>query len=62
MNAHDAAGVAALTIIVVPLLMAMGASMKPERRRQSTEAKSHEQVLQDDTAPEERQRPAEPGA
>jgi len=32
MNADDAAGLAALTVIAVPLLIAMGASMKPERR------------------------------
>ena len=32
MNAQDVAGLAALTVIAIPLLIAMGASMKPERR------------------------------
>ena len=52
MNADDAAGLAALTVIAVPLLIAMGASMRPERRLPPAGAPSDERELLGDTAAE----------
>ena len=52
MNAENVAGLAALTVIAVPLLIAMGASMRPERRRAPAGAPSVERALLGDTAAE----------
>lgn len=44
MNATDAADVAPLLIILVPLLIAMIASMKPERKGSPTRSRPDEQA------------------